>query len=56
MNQLIMQWPSQQLYQNKLLAADVVANHTLCDLDGVVKSEDTEHPFIFVDTAGILIL
>lgn len=52
MNKLIMEWPSQQLYQNKLLAAEMVADHTLCDLYDVKKTENTENPFVFVDTAG----
>ena len=43
MHTQIMQYPSQMLYENKLLAAPQVANRSLIN--------DTK-PFIFIDTAG----
>eukprot|EP00111_Clytia_hemisphaerica_P020158 TCONS_00059404-protein len=52
MNDLVMRWPSEELYENKLVAADMVANHLLCDLEGVTKTENTSNPLVFVDTAG----
>ena len=52
MNKLIMQWPSEQLYNNKLVAADSVSNHRLCDLNGVKETDNTKLPVVFMDTAG----
>ena len=47
-----MRWPSEELYENKLVAASMVTNHLLSDLEGVSKSEYTSNPLVFVDTAG----
>ena len=47
-----MRWPSSQLYENKLIAADCVAGHLLCDIEGVENTTDTSQPLVFVDTAG----
>ena len=53
MNKLIMEWPSRELYDNKLTASSRVAEHRLCDLDGVEETENTTSPIIFADTAGL---
>jgi len=53
MNKLIMEWPSRELYDNKLTASNTVADHRLCDLDGVIETENTTSPIIFADTAGL---
>jgi ATP-dependent RNA/DNA helicase IGHMBP2 len=52
MNEAIMQWSSNELYDGKLVAADSVKRHRLCDLPGVKSSRETITPFVFVDTAG----
>jgi len=52
MHEDIMRWPSAELYDNKLIAADSVAKHLLCDLPDVIKTIDTMAPVVFVDTAG----
>ena len=52
MHQIIMRWPSFQLYDDKLVAGDEVREHRLYDLDGVKGCADSLHPLIFVDTAG----
>lgn len=52
MNQLIMEWCSAELYENKLKAADMVAGHLLCHLDGVQETENTTSALVFVDTSS----
>ncbi|GFO34359.1 DNA-binding protein smubp-2 [Plakobranchus ocellatus] len=52
MNQLIMAWASQQLYQGKLTAHTSVATHLLRDLEGVSNTEETAAPLLLIDTAG----
>ncbi|XP_071955518.1 DNA-binding protein SMUBP-2-like [Antedon mediterranea] len=52
MNDDIMRWSSQQLYDGKLVSHDSVATHLLKDLDHVTETEDTSIPLLFVDTAG----
>ena len=47
-----MEWPSKELYESKLVAADMVAGHLLCHLEGVCDTENTRSPLVFVDTAG----
>lgn len=52
MNQKIMEWPSMELYQNKLVAHDSVKNHLLCDLPNVKKTDETSIPLVMIDTVG----
>lgn len=52
MNEAIMQFPSQRLYDGKLLAAESVKNHLLADLEGVEATEDTGSKCVWYDTQG----
>lgn len=56
MNQMIMRYSSDALYNSRLIAADSVKHHLLSDLGSLsVNDEDRElleHPVIFIDTAG----
>eukprot|EP00794_Sanderia_malayensis_P005020 gene5020-5678_t len=48
----IMTWPSNELYNGKLVADESVSSHLLSGLPGVEATENTEIPLLFVDTAG----
>lgn len=53
MHENIMRFPSDELYESKLLAADSVKARLLKDLPyGVEDTEDTAEPLIFYDTQG----
>jgi len=52
MNENIMNFPSKQFYDNKLIADDSVKGHLLKDLDGVKDSDMSSTPVLFLDTAG----
>ena len=52
MNQAIMEFSSQELYDGQLEAHASVREHRLCDLSGVAASRITEGPLEFIDTAG----
>lgn len=53
MNEKIMRFPSDELYEGKLIAADLVKDHLLKDLPYEVEdTEDTNEPVIFIDTQG----
>lgn len=52
MNQVIMQWPSEQLYEGKLRADESVKSHLLTDLPDMESNEDTQIPLLLIDTAG----
>ncbi len=52
MHESIMQFPSEQFYEGKLLAHDSVARHTADELPGVAATALTSAPVTFVDTAG----
>jgi DNA polymerase alpha-associated DNA helicase A len=53
MNEKIMRFPSDELYESKLIAADMVKDHLLKDLPYEVEdTEDTNEPIIFIDTQG----
>ncbi|GFU42605.1 DNA-binding protein SMUBP-2 [Nephila pilipes] len=52
MNQVIMQWPSEQLYENKLIAHESVQSHLLKDLPRIESNDDTTIPLLLIDTAG----
>jgi len=52
MHELIMQWSSHELYDDKIEAHLSVANHKLCDLEGVKQTSATEPTLILVDIDG----
>ncbi len=52
MNQAIMRFSSDELYEGSLVAHPSVENHLLKDLPGVVEDELTSTPVTFIDTAG----
>ncbi|KAG9248829.1 DNA helicase-like protein [Calycina marina] len=53
MHEKIMRFPSDELYEAKLVAADSVKNRLLKDLPyGVQETDDTIEPVIFYDTQG----
>ncbi|TRX98035.1 hypothetical protein FHL15_001245 [Xylaria flabelliformis] len=53
MHETIMRFPSDQLYESKLIAAEAVKGRLLKDLPyGVEDMEDTNEPVIFIDTQG----
>ena len=53
MNKAIMQWSSDSFYEGRLIAADVVKDHTLSDLEHVTPGADAIAPVVFIDTAGL---
>ncbi len=52
MNKNIMEWSSNALYSGRVVAGAEVAEHRLCDIPGVERSELTETVLLLVDTAG----
>ncbi|KAJ4326764.1 hypothetical protein N0V84_002783 [Fusarium piperis] len=53
MHESIMRFPSDELYESKLTAADAVKRRLLRDLDyDVEDNENTNEPLIFIDTQG----
>lgn len=53
MHEKIMRFPSDELYESKLVAADAVKDRLLKNLEYEVKDcEDTNEPLIFIDTQG----
>ncbi|OTA94411.1 hypothetical protein M434DRAFT_394677 [Hypoxylon sp. CO27-5] len=53
MHEKIMRFPSDELYEGRLVAADAVRERLLRDLEYEVKdTEDTSEPVIFIDTQG----
>lgn len=52
MNESIMEFPSNALYDGELIADTLVANKVLSDLPGVDANDDTTVPFIWYDTQG----
>ncbi|KAL7628636.1 hypothetical protein AAE478_000151 [Parahypoxylon ruwenzoriense] len=53
MHEKIMRFPSDELYEGKLEAADAVKDRLLRDLPyGVEDTEDTSEPVVFIDTQG----
>lgn len=52
MHEKIMAFPSEELYEGKLIAAYSVKARLLKDLPGVEDTEDTCEPLIFLDTQG----
>ena len=47
-----MEWSSNALYFGRVVAGEGVAEHRLCDLPGVERTEFTETVLLLVDTAG----
>ncbi|HLU38991.1 MAG TPA: AAA domain-containing protein, partial [Planctomycetota bacterium] len=52
MHETIMAWSSAALYGGRLVAAEPVRAHRLCDLAGVAPCAATEATFVLIDTAG----
>lgn len=52
MNETIMKWISERLYESKLLAHASVAKHLLADLPGIERDDLTTVPVLLVDTDG----
>lgn len=52
MHELIMQWSSRELYNDKIEAHSSVSGHSLCDLEGVKQTSATEPTLILIDTDG----
>lgn len=53
MHEKIMRFPSDELYESKLIAADAVKDRLLKDLPYEVQAcDDTTEPLIFIDTQG----
>lgn len=53
MHDKIMRFPSDQMYQSKLMAADAVKTRLLVDLNYRVEgTDDTKEPLVFFDTQG----
>ncbi len=52
MHETIMGFPSQQLYEGKLVADESVRDHTIEELPGITPSTLTSKPLMFIDTAG----
>eukprot|EP01060_Flectonema_neradi_P004195 TRINITY_DN12747_c0_g1_i3.p1 TRINITY_DN12747_c0_g1~~TRINITY_DN12747_c0_g1_i3.p1 ORF type:complete len:651 (+),score=125.36 TRINITY_DN12747_c0_g1_i3:48-1955(+) len=51
MNELISEWSSKEFYDDRLLPDDSVAEHLLCDMDGVKETETSTIPFLLLDTS-----
>lgn len=52
MHETIMKFPSEELYDGKLVAAEGVKTRLLMDLEGVEETDDTKEPVVFFDTQG----
>ena len=52
MNEAIMKWSSEKLYEGRLQADASVKNHLLKDLPGVEETEETILPLLLIDTTG----
>jgi len=52
MHEKIMAFPSEELYDSKLIAADAVKSRLLVQLPGMKDTEDTNEPLVFYDTQG----
>ncbi|XP_076044984.1 DNA-binding protein SMUBP-2-like [Oratosquilla oratoria] len=52
MNNNIMEWASEAMYEGKLVADSLVSSHLLHHMEGVKSTEDTEEALVLVDTAG----
>lgn len=52
MHELIMRYPSEELYESRLIAGEHVKARLLSELPGVEETDDTKEPLIFFDTVG----
>ncbi|KAF6158609.1 hypothetical protein GIB67_040123 [Kingdonia uniflora] len=52
MHELIMNWSSKELYDNKVTAHPSVAAHMVYDLEDVKRSSSTEPTLLLIDTTG----
>ncbi len=52
MHEAIQRWSSATFYDSRLVPADIVKSHRLCELPQVTETEDTASPLLFLDTAG----
>ena len=52
MNEAIMKWSSEKLYEGRLQAHISVQTHLLKDLPGVQETDETSIPLLLIDTAG----
>jgi ATP-dependent RNA/DNA helicase IGHMBP2 len=52
MNKLINNWISERLYESRLKPDASVAEHLLCDLNGVERNDDTSVALVLIDTDG----
>ncbi|XP_068723115.1 DNA-binding protein SMUBP-2-like [Montipora capricornis] len=52
MNEAIMKWSSEKLYEGRLQADASVKNHLLKDLPGIEETEETILPLLLIDTTG----
>ena len=52
MNEAIMKWSSEKLYEGRLQAHISVKSHLLKDLPGVQETDETSLPLLLIDTAG----
>lgn len=52
MHELIMRYPSEELYESRLIAGEHVKTRLLSELPGVEETDDTKEPLIFFDTVG----
>lgn len=53
MHERIMRFSSQEFYEGKLLCGEQNSGHVLAGIEGIKQSEDTNTPFVFLDTAGL---
>lgn len=51
MNTNIMRWSSEAMYDNKLMAHPSVADHLLCQLSGVIATDETKVSLQLIDTS-----
>eukprot|EP00057_Strongylocentrotus_purpuratus_P007910 XP_011662384.1 PREDICTED: DNA-binding protein SMUBP-2 [Strongylocentrotus purpuratus] len=56
MNDEIMRWSSDQLYDGKLQSHQSVATHLLKDMPCIMENENTTLPLLLIDTAGCDVL
>jgi DNA polymerase alpha-associated DNA helicase A len=52
MHETIMTFPSDELYDGKVVAAEAVKKRLLVDLPDVDETDDTKEPLVFFDTQG----
>jgi len=52
MHELIMRYPSEELYESRLIAGEHIKARLLSELPGVEETDDTKEPLIFYDTVG----